>query len=670
MVSRLVTRAATHLLAALTTVTSVFGAFSGTDIFLPSAGRGSGANNSNWYTTAWVFNPGSSPANLQIYFLERAQTNATPLVFNDTIPAGDTKRYPNAVETLFGVQKFGALRFVSSSALVVNGRVYSQPDSGLEKDSIGQFFSGIPASFAIGAGQKTQLLGLYQTKPDPESEYRYNFGLVETTGQSVNIGVRVLDEMGNEIGSKGYWFGAFGVAQYSFSGQFPTVSSQNARLEIEVTGGAGRVVAFGSGLANTSNDPSTFEMSFRQELLADANQPSGLSEVSHDSSLQGEGTPGAPLGLAPAGVTATRIADGSVNQAKLVVSGIPDPGKVIGTTGLNLEWRTAPGLTLPYADSTSSGLVALRVDHLASSGSVMAISGNSYSRDGAGIWGGNYSTSGTTFGVAGVVKSPDGAAVAGYSDAATGEAVGVYGAAESKNGGMGVFGVETSTTGQTYGVSGLASSRDGLGVYGIAESTSGTNVGVYGDTRSALGYAGYFNGAVRVGGYLYKAGGGFQIDHPGDPQNKYLNHFFVESPEMKNVYDAVVVLDASGEAVVTLPAWFEILNSDFRYQLTCIGAFAPVFVAQEIQDGSFRIAGGKPGMKVSWQVTGVRKDPWALAHQLPVEQEKPDGQRGTLLNAEAGISPAALVTRDTPSPVSVVPPPIPPRPRRGARSSD
>jgi hypothetical protein len=33
-------------------------------------------------------------------------------------------------------------------------------------------------------------------------------------------------------------------------------------------------------------------------------------------------------------------------------------------------------------------------------------------------------------------------------------------------------------------------------------------------------------------------------------------------------------------------------------------------------------------MKVSWQVTGIRKDPWANAHRISVEEDKPDKERG------------------------------------------
>jgi hypothetical protein len=145
--------------------------------------------------------------------------------------------------------------------------------------------------------------------------------------------------------------------------------------------------------------------------------------------------------------------------------------------------------------------------------------------------------------------------------------------------------------------------------------------------------AGYFNGDVQVTGSVLKAGGGFRIDHPLDPDSKYLTHSFVESPDMKNVYDGVAILDAKGEAVVTLPVWFEAINKDFRYQLTAIGGAAPsLHIAQELTNNHFKIAGGSPGLKISWQVTGIRNDAWAKANRIQVEQDKPDNERGHYLH--------------------------------------
>jgi len=190
---------------------------------------------------------------------------------------------------------------------------------------------------------------------------------------------------------------------------------------------------------------------------------------------------------------------------------------------------------------------------------------------------------------------------------------------------------------------GLQTTGNGQGGIGVV-ATGGNNndpQGQGGDgifatagSGSIPGFAGEFNGDVTVGGHLSKSSGSFKIDHPLDPANKYLYHSFVESPDMKNIYDGNVVLDGSGEAVVALPEWFGTLNRDFRYQLTCIGGFAPVYIAEEILNNQFKIAGGKSGMKISWQVTGIRQDAWANAHRIPVEVQKSERERGYYIHPE------------------------------------
>jgi hypothetical protein len=160
------------------------------------------------------------------------------------------------------------------------------------------------------------------------------------------------------------------------------------------------------------------------------------------------------------------------------------------------------------------------------------------------------------------------------------------------------------------------------------------------DAYAGSGLAGYFSGDVTVTGNLSKGGGSFKIDHPLDPANKYLYHSFVESPDMKNIYDGVATLDVNGEAVIQMPEWFGVLNRDFRYQLTCIGAFAPVFVAEELAHNQFKIGGGRVGMMVSWQVTGIRQDAWANAHRIPVEELKNNRERGYYLHPDLYGAPA------------------------------
>jgi hypothetical protein len=262
--------------------------------------------------------------------------------------------------------------------------------------------------------------------------------------------------------------------------------------------------------------------------------------------------------------------------------------------------------------------------------------GGSYSRDGVygtSYWGNGvvgHSTSGngvygTSYRVNGVYGwSDSGLGVRGYSESGSG----VYGESPS---GYGVYGKSDRFIG-VYG-----ESRSGYGMYGWSDS----GTGVYGWSNS--GYAAFLNGRVYIRGPLEKPGGSFKIDHPLDPANKYLHHSFVESPDMKNVYDGVVLLDDKGEAQIELPDWFGALNKDFRYQLTAVGAPGPnLHIAEEVSDTTtnynsnssnnnnshFKIAGGTSGMKVSWQVTGIRKDPWANANRIQVEEDKPDKERG------------------------------------------
>lgn len=141
-------------------------------------------------------------------------------------------------------------------------------------------------------------------------------------------------------------------------------------------------------------------------------------------------------------------------------------------------------------------------------------------------------------------------------------------------------------------------------------------------------------GDMSISGTLRTSGGEYKIDHPADPANKYLVQSSVSSPEMKNVYDGVVMLDEKGEATVDLPAYFEALNCDFRYQLTCIGGFAPVYISEEIQGNRFTISGGSPGLKVSWMVTGIRHDAYAKASPIEVVQEKSKEEKGRFLHPE------------------------------------
>ena len=235
----------------------------------------------------------------------------------------------------------------------------------------------------------------------------------------------------------------------------------------------------------------------------------------------------------------------------------------------------------------------------------------------------NNSVSNNTYAIRGVSSGMGGEAVVGQ---ATGEqGSGIYGLSSGEAGigvkGMGLFG--------------------GLGVY--AGSTGGAGTGIVASASGAGSKAGIFFGDVGIIGNLSKGGGSFKIDHPLDPANKYLYHSFVESPDMMNIYNGNVVLNAKGEATVQLPDWFGALNKEYRYQLTAIGAPGPnLYVSREVESNRFSIAGGTAGMKVSWQVTGIRKDAYADANRIPVEEDKKGNENGKYLYPEVYGQPETM----------------------------
>jgi hypothetical protein len=345
----------------------------------------------------------------------------------------------------------------------------------------------------------------------------------------------------------------------------------------------------------------------------------GLSAPSSDFTVSGSpvttsGTLGlnwtvAPTNLGTANAIVKRDAGGSFSAGAVVAS--------LGVTGMSTSNSTA-GI---HGQDTLGGYGVLGVANGTS---------------GQGVWGESFGTQFTTYGPDGVhgqAHSSVGSGVAGLNSDPNG--TGVYG-----SGNTGVFGA--GTTG-VYGVGSTGvygTSPGGAGVY--AESTTGgwavdavnTGSGTGVLAGSASGWAAWFNGNVEVDGNLSKAGGSFKIDHPLDPANKYLYHSFVESPDMMNIYNGNVTTDAQGDVVVELPEWFETLNRDFRYQLTVIGQFAQAIVSTEIADGRFSIKTDKPNVKVSWQVTGIRQDAWANAHRIPLEEAKPELERGSYLHPE------------------------------------
>lgn len=330
------------------------------------------------------------------------------------------------------------------------------------------------------------------------------------------------------------------------------------------------------------------------------------------------------------------------------------------TDGLGVKGNSNNGTGVDAQSSSGSGVSSRSisgsgVESTSSSGAGVSASSNT----GIGVRG--ISTQNT--GVYGSTNAGDSAGVQGTTNSVDTYANGVQGKVTSTTPGINSVGVQGINNGTGDNGSGVSGSQygggngvygytpRGNGVYGYSGSGrgvqgySGIGYGIYGGTSS--GFAGFFDGKVQINGDLTvtgnvsKGGGSFKIDSPLDPANKYLSHSFVESPDMMNIYNGNATLDKKGAATVVLPNYFNALNKEFRYQLTAMGAPGPnLYIAQEIAGNQFKIAGGKPGTKVSWQVTGVRRDAYANANRIPTEELKIGAERGLYLHPAAFGQPA------------------------------
>jgi len=127
---------------------------------------------------------------------------------------------------------------------------------------------------------------------------------------------------------------------------------------------------------------------------------------------------------------------------------------------------------------------------------------------------------------------------------------------------------------------------------------------------------------LHVNGTLTATLKNFQIDHPLEP-GKLLVHSVLEGPEVAVYYRGEAQL-VGGEAVVALPPYFEALTQlDQRtVQLTCVGSWSPLYVADGLQNGQFLVRTtpeGSPIQRFYWEVKAVRAD----VPQIVVEKVKP-----------------------------------------------
>ncbi len=257
---------------ALLTAASALAVMPATDQFVPALAHAGGFGDARWRGDVWIYNPATDkPATVTIYLLLR-QPNPNPDSHQLTVNAGETRYFPDIIgDGLFGqTNAAGGIRVTSSSPVVVTARSYNENVvTSKGTGTSGQFFGGVPATLAVGAGDATDVIGLDQDAAADTGAWRSNLAVVETTGNPVDF---VLDRVapdGTVVGSLACDgsnascapLGPWEVRQFDLVlAKFLPPTGANQRIRIRVTDGSGRLIAAGSRIDNVTGDPSTVEM--------------------------------------------------------------------------------------------------------------------------------------------------------------------------------------------------------------------------------------------------------------------------------------------------------------------------------------------------------------------------------------------------------------------------
>lgn len=282
-------------------------------------------------------------------------------------------------------------------------------------------------------------------------------------------------------------------------------------------------------------------------------------------------------------------------QGRSVSSAAPTSGQVLAWNGS--AWAPSAGLQLPFAGSTNSAGPAFDVTN--TGGTAIKASSSGVCLDGTGeVYLRNDSAGAALLFAANDGPNPNGSG--------TGATIRM----EAKSG--------TGLLVQLTGGNG-----SGTAVMGQSSSTWANSYGVF-----AVGNLGATGNKT------------FVIDDPNDPENKYLVHYCHEGPEPRNDYYGSSTLDGRGTATVVLPSYYAKINRDPLVFLTAIGKPMPGVYVDHVTGTGFVIAGGTPGGRVNWMLSGVRNDRWNQQNPIEDERMKPEELRGTYLQPELYGQPA------------------------------
>ncbi|MCU1245986.1 MAG: hypothetical protein JWN02_1896, partial [Acidobacteria bacterium] len=211
------------------------------------------AADGRWQSDVRLYNGGDAAAEVSLAFYKQGESEPAD-VQNVTLAPGQVRAFDGILQSLYEMTgTSGSLRIVSSSpSVAAAARTYQQRSTG----TLGQFVPASDEQEAIGAGDGTR--EILQVEESPF--FRTNVGLVEVSGKPATVTVTVSAPGSTVSASTAVDLKANESRQLnSLLRSMGYSNTFNARVSVQVTGGEGRIISYGSVIDNATQDP-TFVM--------------------------------------------------------------------------------------------------------------------------------------------------------------------------------------------------------------------------------------------------------------------------------------------------------------------------------------------------------------------------------------------------------------------------
>jgi fibronectin-binding autotransporter adhesin len=203
----------------------------------------------NWQSDVRLFNPGTSPVTTTMTYYPQ-NNSGNPSSTSVTLNAGETKQFDNILQNLFGLNGTGGALHVDTpvaTSFLVSGRTFNQTSNG----TFGQYIPAVTPAQAVGAGGNT----LQILQAEESVRYRTNVGIAEVDGKPAEVELMIFIPGSKTAARTTFTLGANEFRQYNVFQDSGMENVYNARVQLRVLSGNGKITAYGSVVDMLTQDP-------------------------------------------------------------------------------------------------------------------------------------------------------------------------------------------------------------------------------------------------------------------------------------------------------------------------------------------------------------------------------------------------------------------------------